>query len=197
MRLAGRVVAITGGRSGLGRRRLSSRQKRGARAIAVIDRDSAAGERLAAEVGESPSPRMSRASSGCGPRSPLWRRNSARWKSGCTTLASARRRRRSPRRDLAADVAGPRHGDRVASRSLLPRWIERADGLRAQRGANCGHARGSRTHAPRPDRERQFLATTYPPALEEYRLRSQDPDAYLAMMRGVHDELVSGVGAVP
>jgi hypothetical protein len=43
----------------------------------------------------------------------------------------------------------------------------------------------------------QFLATTYPPVLEEYRLRSQDPDAYLAMMRGVHDELVPGVGAVP
>jgi hypothetical protein len=33
--------------------------------------------------------------------------------------------------------------------------------------------------------------------LEEYRLRSQDPDAYLAMMRAVHDELVPGVGAVP
>ena len=43
----------------------------------------------------------------------------------------------------------------------------------------------------------RFLTTTYPPVIEEYRLRSQDPDAYLAMMRGVHDELVPGVGAVP
>ena len=43
----------------------------------------------------------------------------------------------------------------------------------------------------------QFLTTTYPPVIEEYRLRAQDPDAYLAMMCGVHDELVPGVGAVP
>lgn len=39
-----------------------------------------------------------------------------------------------------------------------------------------------------------FLATTYPPVLEEYKLRSQDPDAYLALMQGVHDRLVPGVG---
>jgi len=43
----------------------------------------------------------------------------------------------------------------------------------------------------------QFLTTTYPPVIEEYQLRSQDPDAYLALMRGVHDDLVPDVGAVP
>jgi NAD(P)-dependent dehydrogenase (short-subunit alcohol dehydrogenase family) len=42
-----------------------------------------------------------------------------------------------------------------------------------------------------------FLATTYPPVLEEYELRSRDPDAYLAMMSRVHDTLVPHVGAVP
>ena len=43
----------------------------------------------------------------------------------------------------------------------------------------------------------EFLATTYPPVLEEYRLRSTDPAAYLELMRGVHDELVPEVGTPP
>ena len=51
MRLAGRVVAITGGGSGLGADACRLARKRGARAIAVVDRDTAAAERLAAEVG--------------------------------------------------------------------------------------------------------------------------------------------------
>jgi NAD(P)-dependent dehydrogenase (short-subunit alcohol dehydrogenase family) len=42
----------------------------------------------------------------------------------------------------------------------------------------------------------QFLATTYPPVLNEYRQRADDPDGYLAMMRGVHDRLVPHAGAV-
>lgn len=54
MRLAGRVVAITGGGSGLGADACRLARKRGARAIAVVDRDSAAAERLAAEVGGKP-----------------------------------------------------------------------------------------------------------------------------------------------
>ena len=54
MRLAGRVVAITGGGSGLGADACRLARTRGARAIAVIDRDSAAAERLAAEVGGKP-----------------------------------------------------------------------------------------------------------------------------------------------
>ena len=40
----------------------------------------------------------------------------------------------------------------------------------------------------------RFLDTTYPPVLEEYRQRADDPDAYLAMMREVHDQLVPHVG---
>jgi hypothetical protein len=41
-----------------------------------------------------------------------------------------------------------------------------------------------------------FLATTYPPVLDEYALRSTDPAAYLRLMQSVHDELVPEVGAV-
>ena len=43
----------------------------------------------------------------------------------------------------------------------------------------------------------QFLATTYPPVLDEYALRSTDPDAYLSLMQGVHDDLVPHIGAIP
>jgi hypothetical protein len=33
--------------------------------------------------------------------------------------------------------------------------------------------------------------------LEEYQLRSQDPDAYLALMAQVHDQLVPDIGTPP
>jgi len=54
MRLAGRVVAITGGGSGLGADACRLARARWARAIAVVDRDSAAAERVAAGVGGMP-----------------------------------------------------------------------------------------------------------------------------------------------
>jgi len=54
MRLAGRVVAITGGGSGLGADACRLARTRGAREIAVVDRDSAAAERVAAGVGGTP-----------------------------------------------------------------------------------------------------------------------------------------------
>ena len=54
MRLAGRVVAITGGGSGLGADACRLARARGALAIAVVDRDSAAAERVAAQVGGTP-----------------------------------------------------------------------------------------------------------------------------------------------
>ena len=47
MRLAGRVVAITGGGSGLGADACRLARTREARAIVVVDRDSAAAERVA------------------------------------------------------------------------------------------------------------------------------------------------------
>lgn len=41
----------------------------------------------------------------------------------------------------------------------------------------------------------RFLATTYPPVLEEYELRSADPDAYIAGLQDTHRKLVPGFGA--
>ena len=54
MRLAGRMVAITGGGSGLGADACRLARTRGARAIAVVDRNSAAAGRVATEVGGMP-----------------------------------------------------------------------------------------------------------------------------------------------
>lgn len=48
------MVAITGGGSGLGADACRLARTRGARAIAVVDRDSAAAERVGAEVGGMP-----------------------------------------------------------------------------------------------------------------------------------------------
>ena len=264
MRLDRRVVAITGGGSGLGADACRLAGTRGARAIVVVDRDSAAAERVAAEVGGMPvtadvsSEQQARAAvaaveAGFG-QVDVWVHN-AGIGAKTSTFTSVETWQRMWQVHVMAIV--------YASRSLLPRWIERGEGhlavvassnaltsnpvsaayaatkhaelalaewlhyTYASRGiTTCcfcpkgmltplllasaesdDYARSAvRTAVTSQEAARmlvdliesgRFLTTTYPPVIEEYRLRSQDPDAYLAMMRGVHDELVPGVGAVP
>jgi NAD(P)-dependent dehydrogenase (short-subunit alcohol dehydrogenase family) len=184
MRLVGRVVAITGGGSGLGADACRLSRARGARPIAVVDRDSAAAERVAAEVGGKPvtadvaSEEQVRAAvaaveaefgqvdvwvhnAGIGAKTSTftpdetWQRM---WQVHVMAIVY----------DYARSAVRTAVASEEAARMLLD-LIENG----------------------------QFLTTTYPPVIEEYRLRSQDPDAYLALMRGVHDDLVPGVGAVP
>ena len=129
MRLAGRVVAITGGGSGLGADACRLARTREARAVAVVDRDSAAAERAAAEVGGMPvtadvsSEQQVRAAVAAVEAEfgqvDVWVHN-AGIGAKTSTFTPDETWQRMWQVHVMAIV--------YASRSLLPRWVERGEG---------------------------------------------------------------------
>jgi NAD(P)-dependent dehydrogenase (short-subunit alcohol dehydrogenase family) len=264
MKVAGRVVAITGGGNGLGADACRQARARGARTVVVVDRDAAAAERVAVEVGGKPVTADVTSEQEIGDtvaavvadfgHLDIWVHN-AGVGAQTTTFTDDQAWQRMWQIHVMSIV--------YASRALLPRWVERGEGhlavvassnaltsnpvsaayaatkhaelaltewlqyTYASRGitASCfcpkgmltpmllaaadrdDYARSSARTAVTPEEAARmlldlmesgrFLATTYPPVLEEYRLRSRDPDAYLAMMAALHDDLVPHIGAVP
>lgn len=263
MHLADRVVAVTGGGNGLGAAACRLARARGARAVAVIDRDAVAAERVAAETHG-----LALTADVANEQDVRDAVSSIVAKFGDVDVwvhNAGIGGRTSP---FTEDAAWHRmwqvHVMAVvyASRALLPRWLERGEGhlsvvassnaltgnpvsaaysatkhaelalaewlhfTYASRGitTSCFCPKGmltplllanadadeytrSAVHTAVTPEEAarmlldliesgRFLATTYPPVLDEYKLRSQDPDGYLAMMAKVHD-LVPDVGAVP
>lgn len=257
MKLQGRVVAITGGGSGLGAESCRLALARGAAKVAVIDRDGDAAERVAAEIGAqafqadvTDEQGIAEVVSELGAVD-IWVHN-AGIGANTTTFSDDDQWQRMWQVHVMAIV--------YATRALLPGWLERGSGrfatvassnaltsspvsaayaatkhaelaltewlhfTYAARGitAACFCPKGMLTPmllaaADANDYAREavrsavsmeeaarllvdliesggFLATTYPPVLEEYKLRSQDPGAYLELMQGVHDRLVPGVG---
>lgn len=257
MKLDGRTVAITGGGSGLGAESCRLARARGARSIAVIDRDGAAAERIAAELGAkafqadvTDEGRIAEVVSELGDVD-IWVHN-AGIGANTTTFTDDDQWQRMWQVHVMAIV--------YATRALLPLWLERGSGrfvtvassnaltsspvsaayaatkhaelaltewlhfTYASRGitAACFCPKGMltpmllaaadandyvrdavRSAVSMEDAARRlvdlvesgsFLATTYSPVLEEYKLRAQDPDEYLRMMQGVHDRLVPQIG---
>lgn len=259
MKLDGRVVAITGGGSGLGAQACRLARARGASSIAVIDRDGAAAQATADELGATAyqadvtdEKRIAEVVAEIGDID-VWVHN-AGIGANTTTFTEDAQWQRMWEVHVMAIV--------YATRALLPRWLERGSGqfvtvassnaltsspvsaayaatkhaelaltewlhfTYATRGisATCFCPKGMLTPmllaaADANDYVRDavksavsmeeaarllvdliesgnFLDTTYPPVLEEYKLRAQDPDAYLAMMQNMHDTLVPQVGVV-
>lgn len=257
MKVSGRIIAITGGGSGLGAEACRIARDRGAKRVAVVDRDADAARAVAAEIGGeaftadvTDEARIRDVVEQLG-EVDIWVHNA-----GIGVLSSPFTENAIWQRMWEVHVMAVVY----AARALLPAWLERGEGhmgvvasanalttnptsvayaatkhaelavtewlamTYASRGvtASCfcpkgmltplllasadsnEYARDSIRFAVTPQEAGRslidliesggFLSTTYPPILEDYRLRATDPEAFLAQMAQLHDTMLPGFG---